>query len=493
MAFTLSSNMNLPIPGVGTEAGPAYAFDVNASLTLIDQHDHSPGAGVQITPSGLNINDALSFNSNSITDVDKIVFQAVTSSATLQSLYVAPGTESPLTEDLWFTDGNGVPVQITSGGLVNATIASIPGESYSGGTFFWKQGAGSTTPANFDIGSIVIRPTVAGTTFGVQLDPPPSISSQYNITLPILPAVNSFMAIDNAGIITAPIAISQGITASNIANQTITAAKIANKTITFAQMADSVLAWNSQTFNSNSTFTVPAGVNLVYIVGAGGGGGGGGGLTPVAGSPSGGSGGGGGGGGSLPSEAVPLTVTPAAVLTVTIGAGGGGGAIGVAGSAGGNSAFGTVVFPGALGGGIAAPVGGGASGTAGGAGGSNSLAWAYTAGGNGGAGGNVGVNGSAGSTGQRSRTSIGSAGGGGGVNAGGSGGGGGGGGGGAGFSTNGAGGGGGGVTGGGGNPASANTGGGGGGGGGGRGNGGVGGAGGAGGSGKIIVYWLGNT
>lgn len=479
MAFTLSPNMNLPIPGVGTEAGPNYAFDVNSSLTLLDQHDHSPGAGVQITPSGLNINDALSFNGNSLTDVSTIVFEAVASSSTLQSLYVAPGSESPLTEDLWFTDGNGIPVQITSGGLVNATIASIPGESYSGGTFFWKQGAGSTTPANFDIGSIILRPTVAGTTFGVQLDPPAAISSQYNIALPILPAVNSFMAIDNAGIITASIAISQGITNTNIANNTITGIKLVDHTIGLTQLATTVLQWNVQTFTSSGTFNVPADVNQVYVLAAGGGGGGASGGTTTT------NGGGGGGAGGLP-ILLPLTVTPLGTVSVTIGVGGTG-AVGGAGGAGGTTVVGSLSFPGGKGGGAAT------AGTSAGLGGAGGLDRWYSnigaAGGNGGF--SPSQAGIAGSSGELSPFST--AGVGGSVTAV-NGTGGGGGGGSAGFGA-GANGGAGSTTisnaGTGGNTAAVNSSGGGGGGGGAGRTSGTAGAGGNGGSGKVILYWLG--
>lgn len=203
MSFVLSTNMNLSIPTVGQEPGPQYAFDVNTSLTLIDQHDHSPGRGVQITPAGLNINTSLDMQDNDLTNSNNIVFDAQTSSSVLQALYVKPGTETPPIEDLWYNDSNGTPVQLTSNGLVNATIASLPGESFAGGTFFWKQGTGSTTPANFDIGSITIRPNIALTTFGVTVTPPSAISSAYNIALPLLPASPSFLTIDNSGNITA--------------------------------------------------------------------------------------------------------------------------------------------------------------------------------------------------------------------------------------------------------------------------------------------------
>ena len=216
--------MNLPIPSVGSESGPQYAFDVNNSLTLIDQHDHSPGKGVQITPTGMNINSALSFNNNSATNVSAVIFQQqLSANSTLLALSSAPGSGSG-TSDLFYTDGNGVQIQITKSGVVNASAASIPGESYNSGTFIWTQTQSSlpTTPANFDIGSITLRPNVAATTFGVKVSPPSSIASQYNIALPLLPSVQSFVTIDNTGAMAAPIAFNQGITGSNIAPGTVT-------------------------------------------------------------------------------------------------------------------------------------------------------------------------------------------------------------------------------------------------------------------------------
>jgi hypothetical protein len=200
MSFVLSPNMNLSIPTVGQEPGPNYALDVNSSLTLVDQHDHSPGRGVQITPAGLNINASLSIQGNNLTNVSNLVLTAQTSSSVLQALYVKPGTETPPLQDLWYNDSAGNAVQITSGGAINAVAANIPGESFSGGTFFWKQGTGSTTPANFDIGSITLRPNVALTTNGVVLGPPSGIGSQYNINLPLLPATPSFVVINNSGV-----------------------------------------------------------------------------------------------------------------------------------------------------------------------------------------------------------------------------------------------------------------------------------------------------
>jgi microcystin-dependent protein len=216
--FTLSPFMNLPIATVGSEPGPTYAFDVNNSFTLVDSHNHTPGQGVPVTPAGLNINTNLSFQSNQAIALGATVYTALSAAtSTLQAISVAPGSESPTPiQDLWYTDSAGNKIQITAGGTLAAAAAAIPGESYSAGTFYWKQGAGSTTPANFDIGSITLRPNVALTTFGVILGPPSSIASQYNVNLPILPTSTSFLAIDTSGNMSATISTTNGLTASNI-------------------------------------------------------------------------------------------------------------------------------------------------------------------------------------------------------------------------------------------------------------------------------------
>lgn len=486
MAINNSANMNLPVPGVGNEAGPDYAFDVNSCLTLVDQHDHSPGRGVQITPAGLNINASLTMNDNSLTDVNEIVFEAQDSpDSTLQSLYVAPGIESPLTEDLWFTDGNGVQVQITSGGTVNATIASIPGESFSAGTFFWKQGTGSTTPANFDIGSITIRPNLPATTYGVRLTPNAGISSQYDLILPLLPLSNSVMTLDQFGNITTPTVFplpaaglaANSVTTSKIVDQNVTTAKIALLNITPALLSNDALSTNSQTFNTSGSFIVPVGVNyLTFLMFGGGGGGGGGGSNGLS------AGGGGGGGGSVP-QRYTVSVSPGDTVAIVIGAGGaagGGGPSGTNGTVGSNTTISVnavlVLTASGGNGGIK-----GTNGSPGGAGGAFNFSSSINAGGNGGNAGVAGQNGDS--------TPYGA----GGLGAG-AGQGGGGGGGGAGYAS-GANGSGGGTNSAGGNGGAggANIGAGGGGGGGGGNGGFSGGNGGPGGSGKVIIYWQGKT
>ena len=204
MANTNTPNMGLILPTIGAEASPTYGQDQNSSFTILDGHNHTPGSGVLITPAAIDINVPLTFKNNPAVNLEYVQFTPQISLTGLSSIYVKPGSETVPIADLWFNDGNGVPIQITSNGGINAPGATIPGESYGGGTFTWRQGAGSTIPANFDIGSIILRPNLGGTRNGVILQPPLSISSQYPIVLPLLPSLAnspSIMTIDNSGII----------------------------------------------------------------------------------------------------------------------------------------------------------------------------------------------------------------------------------------------------------------------------------------------------
>lgn len=222
MPSTITPNMSLivPTPGINGEPGPQYALDQNQDLSILDAHNHGPGSGVQINPTGLDISTNLNFQNNSPYNVASVIFSAPASNAGLTTLYTAPQSGGGIT-DLFYNDGAGNVIALTKAGLVNATIASIPGESYAAGTFNWKQGAGSTIPANFDIGSIVIRPTIAATTFGVILGPPAAISSEYNVQLPIVPVSTNFLQIDSSGNMSASIPVSAGLSSSNFTAATV--------------------------------------------------------------------------------------------------------------------------------------------------------------------------------------------------------------------------------------------------------------------------------
>lgn len=396
MSSTNSPNMNLIIPTVGTQPGPTYASDINNSLTLIDQHDHTNGSGVPITPAAININSALDFDSNFATGIAGLVFSTSGS---------APATNATLYQtgdDLYFVDGLGNDVRITqSGGVAGspgsiANLASPASATYVSGTstFVWESNTGIA--ANMDGGSVLLRNLSPNSTYALTLAPPSALASNYTITLPSLPASTLPVKITSAGamsasqlvtadigtgVVTATQLAPNAVETAKILDGAVTTDKILNSAVTAAKISSAVL-WNkSQTFTSNDTFAVPAGVTNVLVGGCGGGGGGGGGAGAAGASAT---AGGGGGGGAAPWGWQVVAVTPSTNVTVSVAAGGSGGFGGAAntngqtGSDGGQSAFGAQNFRGGKGGGggrstanggIAGPGGGLSIGAHGGEGG----------------------------------------------------------------------------------------------------------------------------
>lgn len=196
MAFTLSPNMSLPIPGVGTEAGPTYANDINSSLSIVDQHNHSAGSGVPINPSGLSINSSLPMNGNQLSLTGSVAFQAQTSDQGLATVYVKG-------VDLYYEDGSSNIVRITQSGSVSGSAGTITGlpsgtasASYSAGKFTFQ--SATNTAANIDGGSFVFRDASANS-FGVTVQPQNSLGSNYTLTLPSIPAQTNVMTLDASG------------------------------------------------------------------------------------------------------------------------------------------------------------------------------------------------------------------------------------------------------------------------------------------------------
>ena len=252
MSTTISTNMGMAIPVVGSETGPQWATDLNACLTVIDQHDHSAGAGVQITPAGIDINGPLDMGNNSLTNTEAVVLTAQASYSTNKSLYV-------IGDEVYFRDGAGNQVQITNGGSVNAGAGSITGLP-SGtasvtftsidGKFTFQQA--TSTAADIDAGAILLRNTSPNSTYALTLQPPAALASNYSITLPSLPASTKIMAMDSSGVISVPYSVDNstieissnviqvkdlGITTAKLAALSVTTAKIDDLGVTTAKIA----------------------------------------------------------------------------------------------------------------------------------------------------------------------------------------------------------------------------------------------------------------
>ncbi len=197
MAINLSPNMNLPIPGVGTEPGPDYATDVNNSLTIVDQHDHTPGSGVQLTAESINLTSSLPLNNNSLTLTKSIDFQIQSANSALSSLY-SQGV------DLWFNNAAGTPIQLTANGAVAGTpgaisnLVSPASAAYVLATQTFVFSSDVNTPANIDGASFLIRNLSAGSK-ALTLAPPNAMGADYTLTLPVLPAQTNVMTLATSG------------------------------------------------------------------------------------------------------------------------------------------------------------------------------------------------------------------------------------------------------------------------------------------------------
>lgn len=215
MSITQTPNMNLPVPVVGSEDGPQYAVDVNSCFTLLDQHDHTPGKGVAITPSGINVNAALSMANNFLSNTAGVNFQAQGSTPGLNTIYVNG-------VDYYLVDGSGNNIRLTQSGGIAGAPGSISGlvapasATYVPGlsTFIWQ--SNTNIAANMDVGALLMRNLSPNSTFALTLQPPAGLAANYTITLPASPGVTSFLTIDNSGTITATPALSGALVASNL-------------------------------------------------------------------------------------------------------------------------------------------------------------------------------------------------------------------------------------------------------------------------------------
>jgi hypothetical protein len=219
---TISPNMQLPVPVVGVDPGPDWATQINNCLALIDSHTHVTGQGVQITPSGLDINADLSIGGNNLTLVRSTRFQnqaTTLSGVTDLNCVYSSGTAG----DLYYNDGSGNIIRLTQSGSIVGTTGSIGGlvspasATYvpATQTFVWQSAA--NTAANMDCGSVILR-NITASSYGLTLAPPSSLALNYTVTLPAIPAASgNFLTIDTSGNISSNVKI-DGVTLLNTSN-----------------------------------------------------------------------------------------------------------------------------------------------------------------------------------------------------------------------------------------------------------------------------------
>ncbi len=233
---TISPNMNMPVPDVGQEPGPVWAQDINACLSIIDQHDHSPGKGVQLDQDAFVINGDMDFNGFSAIGLRSVRFQDQ------PSVLIGPSDLGCLYEvlgNLYYNDGTGLPIQITNLGAVVGTPGSIAGlvppasATYVGldQTFVWQSGV--NLPANMDFGSAIFRNLTVGSE-GITVSAPAALATSYNIVWPVLPVSPRVLSIDSSGNMATGVA--NTVQAIDLATDSVTAIKIQALAVTTAKI-----------------------------------------------------------------------------------------------------------------------------------------------------------------------------------------------------------------------------------------------------------------
>ena len=203
--MSVTPNMGLVAPGVGSTPGPDYALQINSDFTTIDQHDHTPGKGILIPVSGLNINDNLSLNNHKLTDVLNLNFTDQASNSGINdyySLYTVNG-------NLYFNDTLLNKIQITKNGAVNATLTKLEnvvgpdtyGAAFSNNVLVVSQTAGTLTGRKQPIAVSEVQLSGTSTVYQLTLLSPTLLGS-YSITLPnVSPdAAGSLVSISTSGV-----------------------------------------------------------------------------------------------------------------------------------------------------------------------------------------------------------------------------------------------------------------------------------------------------
>jgi hypothetical protein len=227
--------MSLIIPTVGVDVGPTYAFEINQSLNLIDQHDHSPGKGMPISSEGITIVSDINMNGYGFTNLKSVTLSVQTSNSTPATVFVKG-------VDLYYTDVNGSEIRLTKDSGVNGTPGSISNllspafVSYVPASSTFVFGSNTNVAANLDIGSIKLRNLLPNSTFALTLNPPAALSSDFSITLPTLPASTSILSIGTTGAIntdikTPSIPVSTKIVQLNSSGQLLSTLDVDDNTI----------------------------------------------------------------------------------------------------------------------------------------------------------------------------------------------------------------------------------------------------------------------
>jgi len=249
MATTDYFNISMPDPE--ETPGPEWAQGINEAISALSEVVALGAIGMQISNEFINITENLDLNGFNLVEAGSVELEAQGSTlASSGSIYRVGG-------DLYYNNGAGTPVQITSGTALSATsLGGITGMTgtpasvdYDGiDTFFFEQDV--NTPAAMSLGPTRIRrPVSAGA--GVTLEVSNSITSDYTLLIPPAPPVaTAFLTMNGSGELAYSPPVNGGITASFLGTSSVEESKIAsfavtNNKIGTGAVTDSKLASNA--------------------------------------------------------------------------------------------------------------------------------------------------------------------------------------------------------------------------------------------------------
>jgi hypothetical protein len=193
------------VPLVDGDAG-SWDDELNAAFGIIDEHDHAPGAGVQIPTVGININANLPMNGYGLTALSKLAFSQIAPPAGARTLYT-----SNVDNELYWLSNAGAAVKITSGaGLNLSLIGGIVGDYAAVGAevayddandrYTFKQQGAPKTWARLASGDVRLYETGTNENVYVGLKAPAALAAPYDVTWPLAaPASQVLVQIDAAG------------------------------------------------------------------------------------------------------------------------------------------------------------------------------------------------------------------------------------------------------------------------------------------------------
>ena len=202
-------NMSLVKPSLAGDPG-TWDDSLNASLDLLDVHDHSVGRGVKVTQAGLNLTADLTVAGNAAINLKAASFTAQSSYTVARSLFVSSGDN-----ELYWRTNAGVNVKVTSGTSLNLSlVGGIAGDYAAAGASLYYDDANQTyrfleaapSPNSWSrvaAGDIDLYEHASGITNRVRLQSPSALAASYAVTFPAaLPGSTLLQQVSATGVTT---------------------------------------------------------------------------------------------------------------------------------------------------------------------------------------------------------------------------------------------------------------------------------------------------